>query len=179
MCAECDGVFGTLAQAVDELSIPRLKNTRSTATYKGVLKLGNPEEYESALCINVERYAKIMPAKVPAASRFAVRNGRTDGGETVESSITVGNDNKLEASILAPVRPSYAYSIKDDTATGGRMPVDRETLAKGFEYGRTVVHIAESDQDVTRLETFTGLDIIGFVASEQVRNAMQFFVDAS
>ena len=50
--------------------------------------------------------------------------------------------------------------------------MDREELAKGYEYGRTAVHISETDQNITILETFAALDLVGFVQSDQVRILM-------
>jgi ATP-dependent DNA helicase 2 subunit 2 len=42
-----------------------------------------------------------------------------------------------------------------------------EELEKGYEYGRTAVHIAESDLNVVKLETDPGLQLIGFVGEEE------------
>ncbi|KAK0822643.1 ATP-dependent DNA helicase yku80, partial [Friedmanniomyces endolithicus] len=67
ICSDCGGAFGTLAQAVDELGIPRVKSTKPVASYKGFLTLGNPEQYETAMAIDIERYPKIMAATTPSA----------------------------------------------------------------------------------------------------------------
>jgi ATP-dependent DNA helicase 2 subunit 2 len=64
---------------------------------------------------------------------------------------------------LAPVRNARTYRISDETAPGGKRDVDPGTLAKGYEYGRTAVHISESDLNVTRIETELGLSIVGFI----------------
>ena len=37
---QCGGLYGTMQQAIDELSIPRPKVTKPTPSYKGQLRLG-------------------------------------------------------------------------------------------------------------------------------------------
>jgi ATP-dependent DNA helicase 2 subunit 2 len=49
------------------------------------------------------------------------------------------------------------------------MDVDKAELEKGYEYGRTVVQIADSDSNVMKLETEVGLQIVGFVDAQKVR----------
>lgn len=157
LCGDCNGVYGTLVQAVDEMQIPRTKETRPVPSYKGFLTLGNPAQYDSAFRINVERYPKTMVAAAPSASNFVVRNDmdatQTNGDEVAGAS----NDN------LAAVHTTRTYQVEDENAPGGKKDVDRDELAKGYEYGRTAVHISESDRNITTYETFQGLDIIGFV----------------
>jgi ATP-dependent DNA helicase 2 subunit 2 len=66
------------------------------------------------------------------------------------------------------VRSARTYKINDPSAPGGKRDVDREDLAKGYEYGRTAVHITESDENVTKLETFSGFEIVGFIPNDKV-----------
>ena len=44
LAEDCDGVCGTLEQAVSELEIPRVKSVRVMANFKGFLQLGDSEE---------------------------------------------------------------------------------------------------------------------------------------
>lgn len=69
---------------------------------------------------------------------------------------------------LEAVRNARTYKVRDDSAAGGARDVEREDLARGYEYGRTAVHIAESDQNVTKLETTKSFTIIGFIPVEKV-----------
>jgi non-homologous end joining protein Ku len=62
----------------------------------------------------------------------------------------------------------YVYQIDDPEAEGGKRQVERDELAKGYEYGRTVVHISESDENITKLETEAVMEIVGFVSSTEV-----------
>lgn len=168
---ECNGVFGTLQEAVDELGLPRLKSTRPVASYKGKLSLGDAMNYETAVSIDVERYPKVMVRKAPSASAFVLHSTIDGDAGTPASSMTVRADqNQTDGpgTALTNVRNAYTYSVADEEAFGGRRDVDREELAKGYEYGRTAVHISESDENITKLETQAGLDIIGFIYRDKV-----------
>ena len=69
----------------------------------------------------------------------------------------------LDGNSLAPVRSARTYQVIDEEAPGGKRDVTRDDLAKGYEYGRTAVHISESDLNVTKIETQAGFEIIGFI----------------
>ena len=168
---DCDGVFGTMQQAIEELGVPRLKTTRPVPSYKGQLTLGDPERFDSALCIDVERYPRIMVRRPLSASQYVQRSDLSNGHVSTQSSATIVPDAD-EANIspdqnggnsLTSVRNARTYQVPDEEAPGGKRDVSRDELAKGYEYGRTAVHISESDLNVTKLETQPGLEIIGFI----------------
>lgn len=168
LCQDCTGTFGTLAQAVDELNVPRVKPTKPVASYTGSLTLGNPEDYETALSIDIERFPKTMVAKAATSSAFVLRQDMA-AGEATQSTATInGDDAEASHDGLAAVKNARTYQIEDETAPGGKRDVDRDELSKGYEYGRTAVHISESDQNVTNYETQKNFDIIGFVDKKQV-----------
>ncbi|SLM37327.1 ku family dna [Lasallia pustulata] len=167
----CDGVFGTLAQAIEELGIPRLKATRPVQSYKGQLTLGDPMQYETAMCIDVERYPRTAIRRPPSASQFVQRSDLSNGHGSTQSSATIrgdGDGGESSAAMLNPngltsVKNARTYQVIDEEAPGGKRDVERDELAKGYEYGRTAVHISETDENVTKLETQAGLEFIGFV----------------
>ena len=161
LCGDCNGTFGTLAQAVDELQIPRVKSTKPVPSYKGYLTLGNPETYDTAMSIGVERYPKTMQQKPPTSSKFVVRGDMATQSQA--SSATMANGEAAGGDGLAAVKSTRAYQIEDDEAAGGKREVEPDELSKGYEYGRTAVHISESDRNVTTYETSPCLDIMGFV----------------
>jgi ATP-dependent DNA helicase 2 subunit 2 len=163
LAEDCDGVFGTLEQAVSELDIPRIKVTRSMPSFKGHLQLGNSEEYETAIRIPVVRYFRTYVAKPPSASSFVLRSSTEAGQESAPGSQAPG-----EGDTLTTVRTSRTYQINDPNAPGGKTDVERDDLAKGYEYGRTAVAIEQTDENVTNLETFAGMEIIGFIQSDKV-----------
>lgn len=164
LCEDCNGAFGTLAQAVEELGVPRLKSTRPVHSFKGYLTLGNPEQYESAMAIDVERYPKTFVARPPSASKFVIRSDMAPG-EATQSTATLLNGDPGDG--LAAVKNAMTYQIEDPEAPGGKRDIERDELAKGYEYGRTAVYIEEADRNVTTYETTQGLDVIGFVAKDQ------------
>ena len=167
---DCDGIFGTIQQAIEELGTPRLKLTRPVPSYKGQLTLGNPSQYDSALCIDVERYPRVMVRRPMTASQFVQRSDLSNKHESAQSSTTVLPDDELPAGViqsdsnsLTNVKNARTYQVVDEEAPGGKRDVSRDDLAKGYEYGRTAVHISESDLNVTKLEMQAGLEIIGFI----------------
>ncbi|PYH40969.1 ATP-dependent DNA helicase 2 subunit KU80 [Aspergillus saccharolyticus JOP 1030-1] len=170
LAEDCDGAYGTLEQAVAELQIPRVKNVRVTATFKGFLQLGDPEEYDTALRIPVERYFRTHAAKPPSASQFVLRSDLAASQEEPGSSATVTstqNSQPLDGSSLTNVRNLRAYQVTDEEAPGGKREVELGDLAKGYEYGRTAVHISETDLNITTLETFAALELLGFIQSDR------------
>jgi len=165
---DCDGVFGTLAQAIDELGIPRLKTTRPVHSYKGELTLGSKEQYpETVVCIDVERYPRTAIRRPATASQFVLRTQSNQSSATVLPDADPPEDD-ANPNTLTNVRSNRIYRVDDDTAAGGKREVDREDLAKGYEYGRTAVHINESDEGITKLEMQGALEILGFIPWDKV-----------
>ncbi|GFN17841.1 ATP-dependent DNA helicase II subunit 2 [Aspergillus tubingensis] len=158
LAEDCDGAYGTLEQAVAELETPRVKSTRITASFKGHLQLGNPAEYDTAVRIPVERYYRTYVAKAPSASQFTVRT---------EEEMEAAGAGSQDGSSLVGVRNSRSYQIDDGTTEDGVTTVDRDQLAKGYEYGRTLVPISETDENITTLETFAAIELLGFIQSDR------------
>jgi ATP-dependent DNA helicase 2 subunit 2 len=164
---DCDGNFGTLATAIDQLHIPRLKETRPVHSYKGTLTLGDPENYNATITIDVERYPCTILAKPPTASSFVMRTDLAGAsGPSVELSATLdGEDHPMTD--LSAVRNQRVYQIDNQEEPGTKTNVEQGELERGYEYGRTAVHISESDMNVVKLETQQSLSLVGFVKSEE------------
>ena len=173
LCEDCNGTFGTLLQAVDELGVPRVKSTKPVHSYKGYLTLGNPEEYETAMSIGVERYPKVIQATAPTSSKFVIRGDMSASQPTQASSATMSNGDATNNDSLAAIKQARTYQVDDENAPGGKRDVEADELAKGYEYGRTAVHISESDRNVTTYETSPGLDIVGFVDRNQYERYLE------
>ena len=158
-----DSQFGTIAEAISYLDVPRLKATRPYKTYDGPLTLGNPELHPDAMSISVERYFKTHKAAVPPASRVVLKN-------TPSSQDTVGDamEGVEVTSDYSAVKNARTYQINDPDAVGGKKDVDFESLAQGYEYGRTAVHISKSEWNITKIETTKCFTIIGFMHQEKV-----------
>ncbi|XDG01545.1 hypothetical protein ABKA04_001160 [Annulohypoxylon sp. FPYF3050] len=163
LVAKCDGLYGTMAEAISELEMPRIKPFRPYKTYDGELTLGNPAEHKDAMSISVERYFKTHKATIPPASRVVLSTdsgpSQAAGGDEME-----GVEN---SSAFAAVKNARTYKVNDPEAPGGKRDVEFESLAKGYEYGRTAVHISESEYNITKIETTKCFTILGFVHQEK------------
>ncbi|EEA20653.1 ATP-dependent DNA helicase yku80 [Talaromyces marneffei ATCC 18224] len=159
---DCDGVYGTLAQAIAELDIPRVKVVRGVPSFRGDLRLGNPMQYDTALRIQVERYYRTYVAKPPSTSSFVVKTG---GDASQPSTQTLEASKDADAN-LTSVRNVRTYHVDDPQVVGGKRELERDELAKGYEYGRTAVPISESDENITKLETMAALELIGFIQAD-------------
>lgn len=166
LVGKCDGLYGTMAEAISELEMPRIKPFRPYKTYDGELTLGNPAEHKDAMSISVERYFKTHKATIPPASRVVLS---TDSGP----SQAAGGDEMEgveHSSAFAAVKNARTYKVNDPEAPGGKRDVEFESLAKGYEYGRTAVHISESEYNITKIEAIKCFTILGFVHQEKVWN---------
>ena len=160
--------------AVSQLAIPRVRTVRGIPSFKGFLHLGDPERYSTALRIPVERYYRTYAARPPSASSFVLRSDAAGGsGNTEPSAAAKGQQDGQggDGDSLTKVRSIRTYQVKDESAPGGKADVERENLAKGYEYGRTAVHISETDENITRLETYAAMDLVGFIQNDKVRLA--------
>lgn len=152
-------MFGTLAEAVDQLQIPRVKEVKPMPSFKGRLSLGDASTYDATLTIDVERYPCTMLAKPPSASSFVVK---TDLVGTQSDATIVGDDHAMDEELSA-VRHQRAYQIDNPDEPGHKINVEPDELERGYEYGRTAVHISESDANVVNIETTAGLELLGFL----------------
>jgi ATP-dependent DNA helicase 2 subunit 2 len=107
-----------------------------------------------------------MIAKPPTASSFAMRTDASGApGPSTQSSTTItGEDHPITD--LSAVRNQRVYQVDDEGEPGAKKNVEMEELERGYEYGRTAVHISESDMNVVKLETTQSLALIGFVKAE-------------
>jgi len=156
-----EGGFGTLEEAVNELGRPRLKRVRPVANYKGKLTLGDATKYDTALAIDVERYPRTAVAKAALASRYhvAVQN-EEDSAQTMTLEDRGAKD-------FDSVKQQRTYAVKADN-TEGKMEIDKDAMEKGYQYGRTVVPVSQTDEEVAVLETEPNMDIIGFIPADGV-----------
>lgn len=152
------------------MDTPRLKETRPVPSYRGELTLGAPALYDATMTIDVERYPCTMIAKPPTASAFVVRTDLGSApGASAESSATVAGEGPPADGQLSAVRNQRAYQVDNPDEPGIKMNVEMEDLEKGYEYGRTAVHISESEFNVVKLETTAAFELIGFVRADKVR----------
>ncbi|KAI5465546.1 SPOC like C-terminal domain-containing protein [Mariannaea sp. PMI_226] len=159
---ECNnGVFASIVEAIDELDTPRVKSVKPYKTFDGPLTLGNPEKFPAALSINVERYFKTHLARPLAASTVVVKSEQEGGSQEVLE------EDAMEGVEFSAVKQARSYKVNDPGAPGGKRDVEFDDLAKGFEYGRTAVHISESEHNITKIETIKSFSIVGFIPFEK------------
>jgi ATP-dependent DNA helicase 2 subunit 2 len=169
LCQE--GVFGTMAQAVDELSIPRIKPIRPVKSYDGPLTLGDPDKYpDGSITMQVERWPKTKVARPPGATTVVLKSG--PGTQPEYSDDEMQGVEAANGGDFTNIHQIRTYKVEDASAPGGKRDVEFEDLAKGYEYGRTAVHISESEFNITKLETTKSFSIIGFVPAEKVSIAV-------
>ena len=162
-----------MQEAIDGLEIPRVKTVRPFKTYSGPLTLGDPEINPNAMSIDVERYFKTHRASIPQASRVVLK---AEAGLS-QSSETLGRDEmegvEPTGGDFSALKQSRSYKVNDPAAPGGKRDVNFEDLAKGYEYGRTAVHISESEYNITKIETTASFSIVGFINQEMVSCQLQ------
>jgi ATP-dependent DNA helicase 2 subunit 2 len=156
-----------MAQAVEELAIPRIKPVRPFKAYDGALTLGDPSKYESALSIHVERYFKTKRAMPPPATTVVVNPERAGPSQ----SETLDEDTEMGGTEFSGVKQMRTYRVDDNDAPGGKRDVEFEDLAKGYQYGRTVVPFSESDLPITKLTTKKSFTILGFIPFSSVSHS--------
>ena len=107
-------------------------------------------------------------ARPPPASTVVTKSGHIGG--TFDSTQTLDGMEGVEMADgdYNTVRHDRNYKVEDPTAPGGKKDVEFQDLAKGYEYGRTAVHISESEYNITKLETTKGFSIIGFIPNDRV-----------
>ena len=168
-----------MQEAIGELGTPRLKTTKPVPSYRGQLTLGEPDKYDSAMCIDVERYPRVMIRRPATASSFVLRTGIPNSDTSTQSSATIQPDsNGIDgdsSNPLAHIHNQRSYQVIDENAVGGKRDVQREDLAKGYEYGRTAVHISESELNVTKMETLASFTILGFIPKARVSSLKPIF----
>lgn len=170
-----DGVFATIAEAIGEIDTPRVKSVKPYKTYDGTLILGDPKKFPAAMNINVERYFKTHMARPMPASTVVVKS---EQGGPSQSTQTLEED-AMEGVEFSAVKQARAYKVNDPVAPGGKRDVEFESLAKGFEYGRTAVHISESEYNITKLETEKSFAIVGFIPVDKVSRSGSIYNSAA
>jgi ATP-dependent DNA helicase 2 subunit 2 len=128
------------------------------------------------LYIDVNRYTKTKKATPPSASSFVMNKSSAIGGNNGQSSETFEDTKMADAPDLSAVKSHYLYQVNDPNYPRGKRDVGRDDLAKGYEYGRTAVHISAAEENITKMETFQSFSIIGFIPSNMVRPLKLFLI---
>jgi len=151
LVASTEGTFATMAQVIESLAHPRVKEVRPIPSYRGSLTIGG-NGYEDAITIDVERYPRTKKATPVNATKYIPpKDGRSI--QTAGSASGTG------------VALQRTYKIKKGDE---EVEVEKEELSKAFLYGKTIVAFSEGELAFTKLETQAELTIIGFVDKARV-----------
>ncbi|POS80077.1 Ku70/Ku80 N-terminal alpha/beta domain-containing protein [Diaporthe helianthi] len=162
-----NGTFGTLAEAVEELSIPRVKPVRLVKCYDGPLTIGNPAQFPSATSINVERWPATKVSRPAAATTVTVKQDPYG----TQSTHTLGEEMdgvEYGDPQFNSVKQHRTYRINDPGAPGGKRDVEFEELNRGWAYGNTPVYIPDADKDLTTFGAAKSFSVVGFVSTNKV-----------
>ena len=171
------GDMGNCALAIEEVSRPDVKMTKS-ALMGNVLRIGDVENHpEEAIELNVKTSKCTALARPKSWKKFA-RMGDEDEDIIMRSA---DDDEQPKATFVQLAMQSrYMYdptghhNEDDETALdedierkGELVEVEKEELIRGYKYGTSYVPVPEDN--FPRLETKKGIDITGFIHSEQFR----------
>lgn len=136
-------------------------------SYDGQLTLGDAAKFPSSISMAVERWPVTKKSSAESATTVVMKSETN----TTQTTMTLDHDvdgQEDDANLFNSVESHRTYKINDPKAPGGKRDVDAETLARGYTYGSSAIHIAESEWNITKLETIKSFSIIGFVASEKI-----------
>lgn len=163
-------MFATLAEAIEELQLPRIKPVRPFKAYMGPLTLGDTAKYpDASISIQVERFFRTKEAKAAGGSTVVIKS-EPNATQSTQTMSVDERDSAGAGADFAAVKNARTYKINDPDAPGGKRDVEFERLAKGYEYGRTAVDISETDLNtgIVKLDTVKSFSILGFVNAKTV-----------
>ncbi|EPX72785.1 Ku domain-containing protein Pku80 [Schizosaccharomyces octosporus yFS286] len=152
----CNGTIITFQEAEKHIGDPLVHRVRPVSVFKGSLTIGSDDINESSVTIHVERYPRIRVTKPPTSTAFnAGSNTEDEHTEQFPSS----QEKPWESNAISTVR---SYVVRD-SQTNEVFEVDRKDLESGYSYGRTIVPISRSDEDILALDTKAGYEVMGFI----------------
>jgi len=175
-----NSIAGTLSFALDEVSKPEVKETRSTLM-GNILRLGDPENNPlEALEIPVKTSKCTAFARPKSWKRFAPRESNTADEMDVDPAPTQDGARKT---VWAELKMRTEFHVEhdeqgdeedrneedmdvDDVKKSGAK-VEKEQLVRGFKYGSSYVPCP--DENFAKLSTHMGISICGFFNADNVR----------
>ncbi len=167
-----DGVVGTCAYAIQEISKPDIKMTKSVMM-RSMLSLGDYEAREEEAFAILIRTSKCTAISRPSSwSKYAIKP-KEEGDEdvTVYSPLKMTSEyyfDKTEKDADGDVPMKQEEDADEEDSMKGMQQVDKETLVRGYKYGTTYVPCP--DGEFAKLPTKSGLEICGFFLKKNVRD---------
>ncbi|THG94528.1 hypothetical protein EW026_g6962 [Hermanssonia centrifuga] len=174
------GIVGNCALALEEISRPEVKSTKS-ALMGTVLRLGDVEDRpEEAVEILVKASKCTAVARPKSFKKFAVREKKED------EDIIMEDEDEDPKDVYAQLAMRTEYFVdhnadkdeEDDEEPAlpeaedksKRTVIDKEQLVRGYKYGSSYAPCP--DGNFPRLETKKGIDICGFFLAKHFRREL-------
>ncbi|KAL2315645.1 hypothetical protein POMI540_1105 [Schizosaccharomyces pombe] len=154
----CHGQYCTFQQIYNNIGKPWVRKVRPVAIFRGTFSIGNRDSKDTSISIQVERYPRTRLTKPPTSSAF-YENDMSKNYECLNIENSNVENKSMESDAVSTVR---SYMVRDPK-TNDSFEVKREDLESGYSYGRTIVPISRSDEDVLALDTIPGYEILGFI----------------
>ena len=143
----------TLDEAYEQTQTIFTKEVRPTPNYRGYLYLGRPEPEKEFLPISINMYLRSKKVSLPSGSKVSAVSQRSNGGPQKVDRIT-----------------TYSVDVSnEETPEVTDMQVEKESLKKGFRFGKSILIISEEEIAAEMLQTKKGMSIIGFVDAKTVK----------
>ncbi|EDV20349.1 uncharacterized protein TRIADDRAFT_61074 [Trichoplax adhaerens] len=136
-----DGDSHSLRSALSTLSFFQKRSIKMTTVFRGPLEIG------SKLKINTYAYIKVRESKPESWKKLSA----------ISEASNQPGDMKVK------IERSYHLNDEDETE------IERENLAKGYKYGKTIVPWLKIDEESMKLKAAKCLSVLGFTKSENVK----------
>ncbi|EPQ61200.1 SPOC domain-like protein [Gloeophyllum trabeum ATCC 11539] len=171
-----NGIVGTCALALREISRPDVKIVKSTLM-GSILRLGDVDARSEEAIEVLVKYSKCTAVTRPKGfKKFGKRKTFPDGTE-VDSDKALWVELKQQTQyVLDEGDEDSDIDMKDEeqaeegdkkSKNGNVKPLTKEELQRGFKYGST--YVLCPDGSFPKLETRKGIDIAGFFKSKNFR----------
>lgn len=141
MLEALDGETYSFSHVLPMLSFFQTRSIKQTTVFRGPLEIG------SQLKINVYGYNRVREEKLAPWKKLSAVSQMSPNPDTME----------------VQMQRSYHLNDEDDTE------VDKENVAQGYRYGKTLVPLTRIDKDSMKLPTERCLSLLCFTSNENVQ----------
>ncbi|XP_068705465.1 X-ray repair cross-complementing protein 5-like [Montipora foliosa] len=141
MLEAVDGETYSFCHVLPMLSYFQTRSIKQTTVFRGPLEIG------TQLKINVYGYNRVREEKLASWKKLSAISQTSPNPDTME------------------VQMQRSYHLNDDDDT----EVEKENVAQGYRYGKTLVPLTKIDKDSMKLPTERCLSVVCFTPSENVQ----------